>query len=172
MTEACDRSLKFSSAMFLCCCYCFFRDCGFKKFSSTSPCRPKDSSLMGGDNFKTYSTLAAVSSQSTKMNAVSKSPGSPFNPDLLLLKLRRLAPLSISILWDLFNMQWILGAPQISRLLLFSVRHLDEEHRAEQGQAHHSWKQEVLLHSSQLCLFIQWQGLLALSLVLVLLVLF
>lgn len=35
---------------------------------------------MGGDNFKTYNTSAAVSSQSATKKAVSKSPGSPFNP--------------------------------------------------------------------------------------------
>lgn len=95
----------------------------------------KNSSLIAGDNFKTYYPSYAVSSQSAKMNSDSKSPRIPLKPhsSSSFSSSSSLAPLCS--LCTAVVTKCCLRLLRITRLLLVSVRHLYKEQRAKQDQA-------------------------------------
>lgn len=101
------------------------------------------------------------------MNSDSKSPRIPLKPhsSSSFSSSSSLAPLCS--LCTAVIIKCCLRLLRITRLLLVSMRHLYKEQKGPS-----SWKQEVTHHSSWLCLFTQWQGLLHFSLVLLLFALY
>lgn len=169
-----DWSLNFGSAAFL---YIgvivsfvtvVLKEKTTKNFRLSPQWGEKNSNLIAGDNFKTYYPSSAVSSQSAKTNSDSKSPRIPLKPhssSSSFSSSSSLAPLCS--LCTAVVIKCCLRLLRITRLLLVSMRHLYKEQKGPS-----SWKQEVTHHSSWLCLFTQWQGLLHFSLVLLLLALY